>query len=142
MSYLDLALSQVGIGEIEGVKDNPEILKYFNVLGFDGAKLKDETAWCSAYVNWVMKESCLDHTGKLNARSWLKIGEEITEPKIGDIVVFWRESESSWKGHVGFFISEVGDWIYCLGGNQGNSVNISRYPKRRLLGYRRITKTL
>ena len=32
------ALTQVGITEQKGEQDNPEILKYFNGLGFNGDK--------------------------------------------------------------------------------------------------------
>ncbi|MCI2229579.1 TIGR02594 family protein [Polaribacter sp. MSW13] len=135
---INIALSQVGIKEVSGTQDNPEVLKYFNELGFDGAALKDETAWCSAFVNWVAKEANLQYSKKLNARSWLEVGTEVTKPEKGDVVVFWRDSKKSWKGHVAFFIRETQNWIYVLGGNQNNQVKISAYPKNRLLGYRRL----
>lgn len=138
MEHLQIALSQIGTKEISGQKDNPEILKYFNESGFDGNKLKDETAWCSAFMNWVARNSGLDYSNKLNARSWLKIGWQIKNPKVGDVVIFWRESPNSWKGHVGLFIRETENYIYCLGGNQNNQVNISKYPKNQLLQYRRL----
>ncbi|MEX6627565.1 TIGR02594 family protein [Tenacibaculum salmonis] len=137
-TIIEIALGQIGIKEITGKKDNPEVLKYFNDIGFNGAKLKDETAWCSAFVNWVAKEANLQRTGRLNARSWLKVGEEVTIPEKGDVVIFWRESKQSWKGHVAFFIRETENFIYVLGGNQSNQVKISAYPKNRLLGYRRL----
>ena len=139
MKAIDLALSQIGIKEIVGRKDNPKILKYFDEIGFNGKKLKDETAWCSAFVNWVCKKSKLPYTGKLTARSWLKIGRHVNQPRLGDVVVFWRESPGSWKGHVAFFIRETPSWVYVLGGNQNNQVKISAYPKKRLLQYRRLT---
>jgi len=134
--HLEIAFSQYGIKEIKGEKDNPEILKYFNEIGYNGSVLKDETAWCSAFVNWVLKISDAPYSGKLNARSWLKIGMETDCPEKGDVVVFWRGSKNSWKGHVGFFINAIGDEVFVLGGNQNNQVKISSYPKERLLGYR------
>ena len=51
-----IAMTQAGI-KITGKEDNPEVLKYFNEIGYDGAKLKDETSWCSAFINWVMKQA-------------------------------------------------------------------------------------
>ncbi len=138
MEHLTKALSQIGIKEIKGQRDNPEILKYFNATGFNGTKLKDETAWCSAFMNWVCHNSGLEYPNKLNARSWLKVGWEVKKPKIGDVVVFWREDPQSWKGHVGIFIRETRNYIYCLGGNQNNQVNIKAYPKSKLLQYRRL----
>lgn len=138
-NLLDKAFSQYGIKEITGKEDNPEVLKYFDEIGYDGSKLKDDTAWCSAFANWVAKTSGYEHTGALNARSWLKIGKEVTEPERGDVVILWREKPNSWKGHVGFFIRQTKNWIYILGGNQSNQVKITAYPKNRLLGYRRLS---
>ncbi len=139
MKAIELALSQFGIKEIPGQEDNPQVLKYFDEIGFDGKKLKDETSWCSAFVNWICKKSGLPYTGKLNARSWLNAGRKVYTPQLGDVVVFWRESPKSWKGHVAFFIRETKNWIYVLGGNQNNQVRISAYPRHRLLQYRRLT---
>lgn len=139
IDHMKLAFSQYGIKEIVGEQDNPEVLKYFQDLGFDASALKDETAWCSAFVNWVMRRSAYDFSGKLNARSWLEMGVEVTEPEIGDIVVFWRQSKTSWKGHVAFYVNHDDDNIYVLGGNQSNQVNIRPYKKDRLLQYRRLT---
>jgi len=134
--HVEIAFKEYGVKEIVGQKDNLEILKYFDEIGFNASKLKDETAWCSAFVNWVLKTSDAPYTGKLNARSWLKIGMETNRPQMGDVVIFWRGSKKSWKGHVGFFINAIDDKIFVLGGNQNNQVKISSYPKERLLGYR------
>jgi len=136
---IDIALDQYGTAEIVGKEDNPEVLKYFNDIGFDGNALKDETSWCSAFVNWVAQMADVQCSGKLDARSWLKVGKETTAPEKGDVVVFWRESKSSWKGHVGFYIQQDSKNIFVLGGNQSNQVCIKAYPKSRLLGYRVIT---
>jgi uncharacterized protein (TIGR02594 family) len=139
MKHMDLALSQYGTKEIVGEIDNPEVLKYFQDLGFDASSLKDETAWCSAFANWVARRSGLEYSKALNARSWLDIGESVIEPQLGDIVVFWRVSKTSWKGHVAFYVNHDEHNIYVLGGNQGNQVCIKPYRRDRLLEYRRLT---
>lgn len=144
---LSKAFSQYGIMEIKGKADNPEITKYFDALGFDGAALKDETSWCAAFVNWVAKECKLPHTLRLNARSWETMWDEATAPKMGDVVVLWRGqtpdecigNTNLKKGHVGFFIREDGDTIWMLGGNQSNMVCISQYSKSKVLTYRTIS---
>lgn len=133
------ALSQYGVKEIVGAKHNPEIIKYFKEIGHKWVTT-DETAWCGAFINWCAKTTGYEFTGKLNARSWLDIGIEITKPELGDIVITWRESKTSWKGHVGLFIRKNVTDIYILGGNQNNSVKISAYPDDMLLGYRRLVK--
>lgn len=140
MNIINKALSEYGVKEIVGSKDNLRIVKYFNDIGFDGAKLKDETAWCSAFANWVAKTSGYEYSGALTARSWLRTGTSTASPTIGDIVVFWRESPKSWKGHVGFFIKETKRFVYVLGGNQRNMVCVKAYPKYRLLDYRQLAK--
>ena len=131
---LNIALSQYGIKEVPGEENNPEIMKYFREIGHDWVQ-GDETAWCSAFVNWCAKRRGFEYSGKLNARSWLKVGAKVNTIGSADIVVFWRESKDSWKGHVAIPIREDDGYIWCLGGNQSNMVRISAYPKGRLLGY-------
>lgn len=135
---IKIALSQYGIQEIVGKKDNPEVLKYFNIMYLDGAKLKDETSWCSAFVNWCAIKSNLPYSGKLTARSWLKVGTRTDNPEMGDVVVLWRESVNSWKGHVGIYVRQTDRHIFILGGNQANKVCIRAYHKNKLLGYRKL----
>ena len=137
MTLLEVAMSQYGITETPGSKHNPEVLKYFHEMGHDWIKT-DETAWCSAFINWCAMWADKPFSDKLNARSWLDVGEEVEVPNVGDIVVLWRESVNSWKGHVGIFIREAGNTVYILGGNQNNSVNVKAYPKDRVLQYRRL----
>ena len=135
-------MSQYGVKEIVGRQDNPQVIKYFDSVGF--GHLKDETAWCSAFMNWVAKEAGANISGKLNARSWMKVGTPVTDgfQKLGDVVILWRESPKSWKGHVGIYIRETKNYIYILGGNQNNQVKVSAYRKGRLLGYRRLTEKI
>lgn len=133
------ALQHYGIKEVLGDKSNPAIMQMFRELGETWVK-DDSTAWCSAAMNYFCKRTGYERSGKLNARSWLTVGEEVTEPELGDVVVFWRNDPKGWEGHVGLYISEDNGLIYTLGGNQGNGVFISLYPKNRVLGYRRISK--
>lgn len=140
MSIINKALSEYGVKEIVGSKNNLRILKYFKEIGFTNPNLNDETAWCSAFANWVAKTSGYEYSKKLTARSWLNIGCSTTTPTVGDIVVFWRESPESWKGHVAFFVKETKHYVYVLGGNQGNKVCIKAYPKNRVLDYKKLKK--
>lgn len=140
MNLIKTALSQYGVKEIIGHQDHPQIIKYFTSIGFDGEKLKDETAWCSAFANWVAKTAGYEYSGKLNARSWLALGESTETPEWGDVVVLWRESPESWKGHVGFFIKETRRYVYILGGNQRNSVCIKAYPRTQVLDYKKLNR--
>lgn len=102
------------------------------LLGFDPAT----TAWCAGFVNAIEKKCGRKGTGKLNARSYLTYGSTVTTPKLGDIVVFKR-GNSSWEGHVSYFVSKDKEGILVLGGNQSNKVCYKYYPEESLLAYRR-----
>lgn len=134
----ELALSYYGEKEIVGEENNPTIVQWFADIGHSWVK-DDALAWCACFVNAMLKLSGLPHTGKLNARSFLELGDEVTSPRTGDIVVLWRKGKNSAYGHVGFFVREYQGYIYILGGNQGNRVCIMGYKKERLLQYRRVS---
>lgn len=142
---LKQALSKIGIREFSGRPASPTILGW--IKQFYAWATDDEINWCSvfAYNCAVEAVAKLDSTKQLKgakeitpaARTWLRYGEPTGTPEMGDVVIFWRESPSSWKGHVGFFIRENRDYIFVLGGNQNNEVNITPYLKSRVLGYRK-----
>jgi uncharacterized protein (TIGR02594 family) len=134
-------LKNYGLKEIVGKEHNPEIIKMFAELGYDQIK-DDETAWCSALLNYFCMKLGYERSGKLTARSWLNVGEVIEEPEMGDIVIFWRNNPNSWEGHVAVYISKDKDLkiVYSLGGNQGNMLSIKPYHESRVLGYRRLKK--
>jgi len=132
-------LRHYGLKEVVGDKHNPEIVAMFSEIGFDWVK-DDETAWCSAALNYFCFKLGYERSGKLDARSWLKMPIIVLQPSIGDIVVLWRGSPNSWQGHVGLFIAKDLNNIWILGGNQSNMINISSYPRERVLGYRQVHK--
>ncbi len=128
-----------GMEEVRGEKHNPTILKFFSEIGHSWVQ-SDETAWCSAFINYLAKVNGYEWSGKLNARSWLHVGRRVNIPNPGDIVIFWRESPESWKGHVALYCHHDDLNVYCLGGNQSNQVCIKAYPRSRVLQYRQLNK--
>ena len=136
---LNELLSLYGLKEVDGKESNPEIIKMGKELGYDIAD-DSTTAWCSLTINYVAKKCGYERTNKLDARSWLQMPIRVLQPTIGDVVVLWRESPDSWKGHVGLFIRMDEKNIWLLGGNQNNEINISPYPRERLLGIRQLKK--
>jgi len=136
---LKQAFTQYGVKEVSGPQHNKTIVGYAKAIGLDWVN-DDETPWCSIFVSWVAKKCKLKYSKLANARSWMNIGLPTQKPEPGDVVVFWRESPESWKGHVGFFtgFSQDGTRVYCLGGNQGNQVSISAYPTDTVLGFRKL----
>lgn len=131
---LTLARAFVGVNEKE---TGPALRAFFRRVG--GQNIDPQTtAWCAAFVNTVLSMEGQEGTGDLSARSFLNWGKPVEKPSDGDVVVLWRESPDSWKGHVGFYAgrTEDGD-IRVVGGNQDNGVNEKVYPASRVLGYRR-----
>lgn len=132
--WLVAAEHAIGVREIAGAEHNDDIVSYFAEAGFSGIK-DDETAWCAAFANAMVKRGGREGTGSLLARSFLKWGVELKTPRLGCIAVFKR-GNSTWQGHVGFYVGETATHIRVLGGNQSNAVNVRSYPKSKLLGYR------
>ena len=146
VSAYELAQRFVGIEEVPGSTANPQILA---MLKLDLSWPKDDSVpWCSGFVNYIAWLLRLPRSKSLRARSWLTIGEviDLEEAEAGfDLVVLKRGGGNQpgpeiidAPGHVGFYAGIEGKKVLVLGGNQGDSVSISSYPKSRLIGVRRL----
>lgn len=147
-----LAERFVGVKEIPGSEDNPQILSMLK-LDADWPE-NDECPWCAGFVGYIMWLLRLPRSKSLLARSWLNIGRPVTlgEAQIGfDIVILSRgdppqpgPENTTAPGHVGFFAGD--GWyqgkqvVYLLGGNQSDEVNLRSYPVDRVLGIRRVVR--
>lgn len=135
-----IAFAELGQAEVPGAKaHNKRIQEYLAASGFKPGE-PDETSWCAAFVNWSLEQAGIKGTGSGLARSFQKWGTAITNgsEQTGDIVVFWRESPKSWKGHVAFFVRRVGSHVEVLGGNQSNKVSLAKYPASQILSIRKL----
>jgi uncharacterized protein (TIGR02594 family) len=133
--WMEYALREYGIKGISARGRTVNVVAYLKATGV--GRSNDETAWCSAFVNWCMLMAGFPGSGKANARSWLEWGGVSLEfPAYGSVVVLWRGARNGPLGHVGFFVGMQGDRLLLLGGNQGNAVSIRPYPKERVLGIR------
>jgi uncharacterized protein (TIGR02594 family) len=131
--WMKFALEEYGTAGIPGARHNPRVLLYQTAAG--GART-DETAWCSAFANWCMRQAGINGTGQANARSWLNWGERcLSGPVFGAVTVFSRPP-IAWQGHVAFYVGQQQGKVIVLGGNQSNSVCVKGYPVSRVLGYR------
>ncbi len=134
LAILDICEGEMNVAEVRGDVHNPRIVEYHEATCLKASD--DETPWCASFVNWVLQQSGGTGTDSAAARSFLKWGEPLKEPKIGCVVVFKRGTKP-WQGHVGFYMgrNRKGD-IVTLGGNQSNQVCLATYPARDLLGFR------
>lgn len=136
--WMKRAARDVGVREQLGPGTNPRIAEYYAHTSLGGEPEDDHVAWCSAAVNCWMHEAGYRGTRRANARSWLDWGQQLKQPVLGCVVVFWRGDPLSKLGHVGLFceMEVLKGHIMVLGGNQGNRVSFQRYPIQRLLGFR------
>ena len=145
MTAFDMAQRFVGIKEVPGSQSNPAVLA---MLKLDGDWPEgDDVPWCSAFANYVAWLLRLPRSKSLMARSWLRIGRAVDEDaEVGfDVVILKRGGGRQpgpdvldAPGHVGFFAGVENGKVLVLGGNQRDEVNITPYPKSRVLGIRRL----
>lgn len=135
--WLREARRLVGIREQVGKGSNPAILSWVKRLGGWVASFftDDDTAWCGLFAAHVIGLTLPREplpANPLGALQYNKFGREMKEPCLGAIMTFRR----SGGGHVGFYIGEDKTHYHILGGNQSNSVRISRIEKARLSSIR------
>lgn len=129
--WMNIAIAEIGVKEIPGKEHSTRVLDYHSATGL-GAK-DDETPWCGSFVAWVFKQAGIDYAdvwaSAAGARQWLRWGQPLKSPIHGALMVLSRGASAT-AGHNTFFV----DWVdeekgifNGLGGNQSNSVNVSRY---------------
>jgi len=127
------ALKLYGTKEKLGPENNPEIMKWVTETGVQGYNA-DSIPWCGLFAALIVKRASWEAVATpLWARSWAKFGVASDVPSLGDILVFSRDG----GGHVGFYVGEDKDTYHVLGGNQSDSVSITRINKARLIAARR-----
>jgi uncharacterized protein (TIGR02594 family) len=132
--WMSIAAAEKGVKESPGNGDNPRIIEYLKSTTLGAPhNANDETKWCSAFVNWCVERAGYEGTDSAWALSWLNWGKKITTPRHGCIVVLKSGPESR---HVAFYTGETATHVELLGGNQSDAVNIAKYRKTTVVGYR------
>lgn len=128
------AVKHIGIKEIVGSKHNPIILDWAKALKLSAIYTNDEIPWCGLFVAYCAHAQGLQVVERpLWALNWAKYGTEVSEPMLGDVLTFKRDG----GGHVGIYVGEDDKYYHVLGGNQSNSVSVTRIAKSRLHKARR-----
>lgn len=133
------ALKLYGTLEVPGVASNPEILKWAKEVGYTKLAFQyvsDEVPWCGLFLAICATRAGFEIPGvPLRALSWAGFGKEIKKESamLGDVLTFTRKG----GGHVGLYVGEDAKAFHVLGGNQGDSVSITRIAKERLYGVSR-----
>jgi len=128
------AVKHLGLLEVSGDKSNPDILRWASELGLGKVYTTDSIAWCGLFVALCVKRAGYEVVkDPLWALNWNNFGVKVNSPMLGDIVTFVRPG----GGHVGIYVGEDNDCYHILGGNQSDSVSITRILKTRAKGFRR-----
>ena len=127
--WMQTAMNEIGQKEISGPKNNPRVMEYHKAAGsYSKGDSGEGDAWCAGFVSWVMKQHNYTPPGKaMQALSWKNFGISVIKPIFGAIGIKQRGG----GGHVAFVVgrSRDGEYLYMLGGNQNDEVNISRYRR-------------
>lgn len=133
--WMKTAESYIGIKEFPGVaKNNPTIMGWAKRLGGWIASFykNDEIPWCGLFVAECFNAHKMQvPASALSALAWANWGQP-SKLAPGAVLVFKRQG----GGHVGFYVAEDSDSYHVLGGNQSNSVSVTRIAKDRLVAIR------
>ena len=128
------AVKHIGVKEIVGKQHNPVIMEWAKALGIEKTYTNDEIPWCGLFIAYCAHAAGLDVVkAPLWALNWNKYGNVAKVPMLGDVLTFTRNG----GGHVGIYVGEDATHYHVLGGNQNNSVSVSRIEKSRLSQARR-----
>lgn len=137
LPWLAEAQRAIGVHEDTGPGSNPLIIGWARRLRIDYGN--DEISWYGLFVahciGLTLPAEALP-TNPLGARNWGNFGIPCPVPQPGAVLTFWRERRDGWKGHVGFYVGEDAAAFHVLGGNQGDAVNVKRFPRDRFLAAR------
>jgi uncharacterized protein (TIGR02594 family) len=128
------AVKHLGVKEFIGKEHNPIILGWAKSLSLSTIYTNDEIPWCGLFVAYCCHAQGLQVVDRpLWALNWNKYGTQVISPMLGDVLTFKRDG----GGHVGIYVGEDATHYHVLGGNQNNSVSVSRIAKIRLNQARR-----
>lgn len=137
-AWLVAARAKLGTREAAGAANNGTILGWAKRLGTKALGMlynADSVPWCGLFVAICVREAGLDPAPiAVRAKSWAtwgaNLGPSVLSP--GAVLVFNRDG----GGHVGFYVGEDSTHYHVLGGNQSETVNISRIAKSRCIARR------
>jgi uncharacterized protein (TIGR02594 family) len=93
--------------------------------------------WCAIWANAKLEQSGIQGTRSASSQSFRHDANfvQLDGPALGAIAVYWRGSQGSGLGHVGFYMGETATQILTLGGNESDAVRKQFEPRSKLFGY-------
>lgn len=114
------AIKEIGTRELPENR-GPAIRRYIELgkCGHEG------DPWCAIFVNAMLESVGVPGTGSPSSQSYTHHQNftKLQGPTLGAIVVYWRISQNSGLGHVGFYAGQdKHGFIDTLGGNESDMV--------------------
>lgn len=132
-------IALLGTIETPGKANNPKIMAWAREVKLERIYTGDEVPWCGLFMAVVAKRAGKPiPDGPLWALNWGAYGVKAFQPALGDVLTFIRPG----GGHVGLYIAEDQTAYHVLGGNQADSVSITRITKTRMRAARRSVYTV
>lgn len=133
--WFDLAVKEIGTRELPSNR-GPAIRRYITL-----AKCGEEgDPWCAIFANAMFEACGIPGTKSPSSQSFGHHPNfvKLSGPAIGAVTVFWRISQSSGLGHVGFYAGQDSHaFIDTLGGNESDMVRAEMLnPHGRTFGLR------
>lgn len=135
-SWLKAGWKEIGVHEV-GDNRGPNIRRYIS-LAHAG---QEGDPWCAIWTNAMLESVGIKGTRSASSQSFRHDDSfvKLDGPALGAIAVYWRNTKVSGLGHVGFYCGERGGYVWTLGGNEGDMVQIEAMAKDAsrfgLLGY-------
>lgn len=124
---------------------HPRIDDMYRTVGHTWAAGDDsEVAWCAAATGTWLAEAGMPYIkgkGALGAVSYEKYGRRLNTMGAippGAICIFYRTAkrERDWRRHVAVAVKSNSTYVWCIGGNQSNEVNVRRFKRSDLSAVR------
>ncbi len=131
--WMQIAIMEQGVQEWGAGRDNPRILEYLGSVGIGGGLLKDETAWCAAFVYWCLVKSGYPGQKSGLVSQWWGWGRPVAATYGTVCILQPLTVDQASTGHIGFLHAMDATNVWLLSGNSANQVRISAYPKSKLI---------
>lgn len=135
-AWFQWAVHEIGTHEVSP-NSGPAVQRYISLAHTGNVG----DPWCAIFANAALESSGITGTRSASSQSFRSNTAfvQLSGPAKGAITVYWRGSQSSGLGHVGFYRGEDSTRVWTLGGNENDMVEIAALPKNSgsfgLIGY-------
>ncbi|MDQ8005252.1 MAG: CHAP domain-containing protein [Pedobacter sp.] len=108
---MSIAKSQIGVREVTGANDGPQVEKYLYYTGN-----KKGEPWCAAFVSWIFGQAGFRQPRTAWSPSLFPKSKMLTAAKPAAVFgIYFPEKRRI--AHVGIVEKQKGSWVYAIEGN-------------------------